>query len=73
LAAAQRPGGGFLRFGKNYCRRIGGCRERDALQTLSVDLPETIDLVLLDGAKAIYPEILKLVENRLKPGASRPR
>jgi predicted O-methyltransferase YrrM len=44
-------------------------REGDALQTLSVDLPETIDLLLLDGAKALYPEILDLVESRLKPGA----
>jgi predicted O-methyltransferase YrrM len=44
-------------------------REGDALQTLSVDLPATIDLVLLDGAKALYPDILSLVENRLRPGA----
>jgi predicted O-methyltransferase YrrM len=44
-------------------------REGDALQTLSVDLPETIDLLLLDGAKALYPEILNLVESRLRPGA----
>jgi len=44
-------------------------REGDALQTLSIDLPETIDLLLLDGAKALYPEILDLVERRLKPGA----
>ncbi|MER9416960.1 class I SAM-dependent methyltransferase [Mesorhizobium sp. M0306] len=44
-------------------------REGDALQTLSVDLPETVDLLLLDGAKALYPEILSLVENRLRPGA----
>jgi predicted O-methyltransferase YrrM len=44
-------------------------REGDALQTLSVDLPETIDLLLLDGAKALYPEILSLVESRLRPGA----
>ena len=44
-------------------------REGDALQTLSVDLPETIDLLLLDGAKALYPEILDLVESRLRPGA----
>jgi predicted O-methyltransferase YrrM len=43
-------------------------REGDALQTLSVNLPETIDLLLLDGAKALYPEILRLVESRLKPG-----
>jgi predicted O-methyltransferase YrrM len=44
-------------------------REGDALQTLAIDLPETIDLVLLDGAKALYPEILSLVERRLRPGA----
>src|ERR1700678_917331 len=36
--------------------------QRDALRTLSSDLPETIDLLLLDGAKALYPEILSLVE-----------
>ncbi|MER9656852.1 O-methyltransferase [Mesorhizobium sp. M0152] len=44
-------------------------REGDALETLAADLPETIDLLLLDGAKAIYPEILSLVESRLRPGA----
>ncbi|ADP71831.1 O-methyltransferase family 3 [Rhodomicrobium vannielii ATCC 17100] len=44
-------------------------REGDALQTLSVNLPETIDLLLLDGAKALYPDILSLVEGRLRPGA----
>jgi predicted O-methyltransferase YrrM len=44
-------------------------REEDALKTLKADLPETIDLLLLDGAKALYPEILRLVERRLKSGA----
>lgn len=44
-------------------------REGDALETLSADLPETIDLLLLDGAKALYPDILALVEDRLRPGA----
>ena len=44
-------------------------REGDALQTLSADLPETVDLLLLDGAKALYPDILDLVERRLRPGA----
>jgi predicted O-methyltransferase YrrM len=44
-------------------------REGDALRTLSVDLPETVDLLLLDGAKSLYPEILSLVESRLRPGA----
>ena len=44
-------------------------REGDALQTLAADLPETIDLVLLDGAKALYSDILSLLESRLRPGA----
>jgi predicted O-methyltransferase YrrM len=44
-------------------------REGDALKTLRVDLPETIDLLLLDGAKSLYSEILSLVESRLRPGA----
>jgi len=44
-------------------------REGDALQTLAADLPESIDLLFLDGAKALYPEILSLVESRLRPGA----
>ena len=44
-------------------------REGDALHTLRVDFPDPIDLVLLDGAKALYPEILSLVESRLRPGA----
>jgi predicted O-methyltransferase YrrM len=44
-------------------------REGDALQTLSADLPATIDLVLLDGAKGLYPDILDLLEKHLRPGA----
>lgn len=44
-------------------------REGDALKTLSGDLPDSIDLLLLDGAKGLYPEILSLVESRLRPGA----
>ncbi|AZO20007.1 O-methyltransferase [Mesorhizobium sp. M1E.F.Ca.ET.045.02.1.1] len=44
-------------------------REGDALETLARDLPDRIDLLLLDGAKALYPEILSLVESRLRPGA----
>jgi len=43
-------------------------REGDALETLSVNQPETIDLLLLDGAKALYPDILGLLEKRFKPG-----
>jgi predicted O-methyltransferase YrrM len=44
-------------------------REGDALETLVRDLPEQIDLVLLDGAKGLYPDILALLEPRLRPGA----
>lgn len=44
-------------------------REGDALETLGRDLPDTIDLMLLDGAKALYPDILDRVESRLRPGA----
>ncbi|WP_105385282.1 O-methyltransferase [Neorhizobium alkalisoli] len=44
-------------------------REGDALNTLSVGLPNQVDLVLLDGAKPLYADILRLVENSLRPGA----
>lgn len=44
-------------------------REGDALQTLRTDLPERIDLVLLDGAKALYADVLALLESHLAPGA----
>jgi predicted O-methyltransferase YrrM len=44
-------------------------REGDALQTLAQDLPETLDLVLLDGAKGLYTDILECVEQRLHPGS----
>ena len=44
-------------------------REGDALETLARDLPESIDLVLLDGAKPLYPRVLALLEPRLRAGA----
>ncbi|RQZ90596.1 O-methyltransferase [Burkholderia cepacia] len=44
-------------------------REGDALRTLAADLPDSVDLLLLDGAKGLYPEILALVESRLGAGA----
>ncbi len=44
-------------------------REGDALKTLATDLPDAIDLVLLDGAKALYTDVLTLLESRLRPGA----
>ncbi|WP_300163879.1 class I SAM-dependent methyltransferase [Solidesulfovibrio sp.] len=85
LAAALRDNGGGLlitsEFEPSKAARArenlaaGGLldlvevREGDALRTLGADLPDTIDLLLLDGAKALYSEILDLVESRLKPGA----
>jgi predicted O-methyltransferase YrrM len=44
-------------------------REGDALETLGRDLPDSVDLLLLDGAKALYVDILDLVAPRLRPGA----
>lgn len=44
-------------------------REGDALETFARDMPEQIDLVLLDGAKNLYPSVLSLLEGRLRPGA----
>jgi predicted O-methyltransferase YrrM len=44
-------------------------REGDALTTLAVDLPERVDLLLLDGAKGLYPKILDKIEPRLREGA----
>ncbi|RQT59449.1 O-methyltransferase [Burkholderia cepacia] len=44
-------------------------REGDALRTLAADLPDSVDLLLLDGAKGLYPEILALVEPHLVAGA----
>jgi predicted O-methyltransferase YrrM len=44
-------------------------RAGDALETLARDLPEAIDLVLLDGAKGLYPKVLALLEPRLRSGA----
>jgi predicted O-methyltransferase YrrM len=44
-------------------------REGDALQSLAHNLPDRIDFVLLDGAKALYPSVLSLVETRLRGGA----
>src|SRR5579875_1826904 len=44
-------------------------REGDALQTLADGLPESFDLLLLDGAKGLYGDILKLAEASLHPGS----
>jgi predicted O-methyltransferase YrrM len=44
-------------------------RAGDALETLARDLPGSVDLLLLDGAKSLYLDILDLVAPRLRPGA----
>jgi predicted O-methyltransferase YrrM len=44
-------------------------REGDALETFANDLPDDIDLILLDGAKSLYLPILRILESRMKPGA----
>lgn len=44
-------------------------REGDALETLARDLPDVIDLVLLDGAKGLYWPVLSLLEKKLRVGA----
>jgi predicted O-methyltransferase YrrM len=85
LAAALRDNGGgriiSSEFEPSKVRRAranvvaGGLsdlieiREGDALETLARDLPETIDFVLLDGAKPLYPRILAMLEPRLRVGA----
>jgi predicted O-methyltransferase YrrM len=44
-------------------------REGDALVTLREALPQSIDLVLLDGAKPLYLKVLTLLEPRLHAGS----
>ena len=44
-------------------------RDGDALETLARDLPASIDLVLLDGAKSLYSKVLELLHPRLRTGA----
>ena len=85
LAAALRDNGGGRLIGSEFePSKVAGVRkhlveagvgdlveirEGDALRTLAADLPDSIDLVLLDGAKSIYCEVLDLVESHLRPGA----
>jgi predicted O-methyltransferase YrrM len=85
LAAALRDNGGGrligseLEAGKIAVARQHLCaaglvdlveiREGDALETLARDLPDAIDLVLLDGHKPLYPRVLDLLAPRLRVGA----
>lgn len=84
LAAALRDNGGGRLIGSEFePSKVSRAREHlaagglgdlveirdgDALQTLASGLPDTIDLVLLDGAKALYVDVLALLEGRLRPG-----
>jgi predicted O-methyltransferase YrrM len=43
-------------------------REGDALETLK-DIGGAVDLLMIDGAFALYLPVLKLIEPRLRPGA----
>ena len=43
-------------------------RAGDALETLAANLPDEIDLVLLDGAKPLYPRILALLQSHIRSG-----
>ena len=44
-------------------------REGDALETPAADLPDIVDLLLLDGAKSLYRDVLDRVESRSRTGA----
>lgn len=85
LAAALRDNGGGVLIGSEFepskialAREHfieGGVsdlieiREGDALVTLASALPQSIDFLLLDGAKALYSDVLARVEKHLRPGA----
>ena len=85
LAAALRDNGGGRLIGSEFepskaararenlaaanLSDLVDIREGDALETFARDLPQAIDLVLLDGAKDLYPSILSLLEGRLRVGA----
>jgi predicted O-methyltransferase YrrM len=84
LAAAVRDNGGGLVVGSEIepakhrqaeanlaeagLAKVSDVRLGDALESLR-DLPEPIDLMLLDGWKDLYLPVLELVMPRLRPGA----
>ena len=84
LAAAVRDNGGGVVIGSElepskHVRAVANLKEAglddiaevrlgDAMQTLR-ELPEPLDLVLLDGWKELYLPVLELVKPRLRKGA----
>jgi predicted O-methyltransferase YrrM len=84
LAAALRDNGGGKLIGTEFeSSKVAGARanlvkaglddlveirEGDALETLARDLPPVIDVVLLDGAKPLYLNILTLLEPHFRSG-----
>ncbi|AWB24567.1 methyltransferase [Methylobacterium currus] len=85
LAAAMRENGGgrivtteFLPEKANRARAhfieaglddLIELRVGDARETLARDLPDPVDLLLLDAAKDAYGDVLRLVEKRFRPGS----
>jgi predicted O-methyltransferase YrrM len=85
LGAAVRDNGGGRVIGTEYetnkveaTRRsvaaagltsIVEVREGDAAETLTSDLPDTVDLLFLDGAKGMYCDVLAIVESHLSSNA----
>jgi predicted O-methyltransferase YrrM len=85
LAAALRDNGGGALIGSEFeseklaharanlqaagLADLVEIRDGDALESLAHDLPATIDLVLLDGHKPLYPRILDYVAPKLRAGA----
>ncbi len=63
LAAALRDNGGGRLIGSEF----EPSKAERARRNLAAG--GLLDLVLLDGAKALYPEVLALLESRLRPGA----
>jgi predicted O-methyltransferase YrrM len=85
LAAAVRDNGGGIVIGSELepgktaqARRnladsgladLTDIRDGDALDSLAHDLPTTVDLVFLDGAKQLYLPVLTLLADHLPAGA----
>lgn len=85
LAAALRDNGGGRLIGSEFeptkvararhsiaaagLEDLVEIRAGDALETLASNIPDSVDLVLLDGAKGLYPKVLSLLEPHLRSGS----